>query len=873
MLLSACKLGYAEYLGLVISEFADDEGYGLRTVQSVQDRCRMTGLHHAAQSANVKTVEVILGGGEGSTTDWATKKKLLTALDVWKCNPLHRAVMGQDEEVARFLLQKSSPTTTGEDGTSEGPSLSSLLALDAVTRADVKDTLILAGDAPLHVAVRYGRPYLVELLVDAKADMNCCNKNGESPLDVAVLCAQEESGAVLVRKGATRALWKAKKMTWYEAVDSKLTFVAEYMRRTNDRKSTQAVNLIAKEHHIAAIHLACAQDYMRKSMADVVKILLDAKADANLRETQTGQTALHKVCGSMRKVRQREAFSRTSSTSEEVGGNNSGQQLSSPQERVILEAARALLIAGASTGTASTALIQMRDFEKRTAVMLAASSGSLELLQLLLPNPGPRTAEDQAAPRSPTASSKSGRPKSDVRRRNVLHYACMTDSVPIVEYLKSVHAEEVWNTQLLTATDEREQTPLLTAILCGCADLVRWFLESGGGTGASSGGDGRSAAKGSAGVEKAALALLKHADQKLQTPSMLACYKYPTADSFFSAGFFLGEESEGARRGMQIGEENKVAILRMLLPLYLNKSGERSRSSSSPPAMSLVEDEQEQGAALEEDGGSSGSPPSLLSLSARDWEGRQCVHIACQEGNGAALQLLISEGNCSTDTVMDWNCSPFMLACDRADFDCIQILLKQNQVQDTTATTSATTATTVTDSPKNKSPPLKMRNMLASRRSTDGCTPLLLLAKTTQVEDGADLRKIFEKVVGVAEGQEASEDAGEVNVLQQKCESSGRNVVHYLSLNQHVRRRKEAVLEFLLSLRLPGGGGHGGLLDVNEQDSAQWTALHYCCQRGDSGCVELLFAKGAVDVADDLGVTARSLAESNGHLHLLNLFP
>lgn len=57
------------------------------------------------------------------------------------------------------------------------------------------------------------------------------------------------------------------------------------------------------------------------------------------------------------------------------------------------------------------------------------------------------------------------------------------------------------------------------------------------------------------------------------------------------------------------------------------------------------------------------------------------------------------------------------------------------------------------------------------------------------------------------------------------------------------------------------------------KDSCHWTPLHYCAQRGDALSVEYLLRHGAVDNADDCGVTARDLAEKYGHHVLLNLFP
>lgn len=59
--------------------------------------------------------------------------------------------------------------------------------------------------------------------------------------------------------------------------------------------------------------------------------------------------------------------------------------------------------------------------------------------------------------------------------------------------------------------------------------------------------------------------------------------------------------------------------------------------------------------------------------------------------------------------------------------------------------------------------------------------------------------------------------------------------------------------------------------DPNIKDSCHWTPLHYACQRGDIEVVRLLLRSGAVDSEDDLGTTARDLAEKCGHHVLLTI--
>lgn len=59
-----------------------------------------------------------------------------------------------------------------------------------------------AGQTPLHLAAKKGRPIVVELLLDKGAQPNAKNNKGQSPLDLALIDGRTQVAKLLVNQGA-----------------------------------------------------------------------------------------------------------------------------------------------------------------------------------------------------------------------------------------------------------------------------------------------------------------------------------------------------------------------------------------------------------------------------------------------------------------------------------------------------------------------------------------------------------------------------------------------------------------------------------------------------------------------------------------------
>ena len=114
---------------------------------NVADKCRDTMLHHVVTSDSAEAVQLVLEN---------TPAGLVCGLDVWKSVALHRA---RSHTVALMLLEAAFVAGKNSSGVKS--------CLAASTRADVKDSLVQAGDTPLHAACRYDLPGMVAVLIGA----------------------------------------------------------------------------------------------------------------------------------------------------------------------------------------------------------------------------------------------------------------------------------------------------------------------------------------------------------------------------------------------------------------------------------------------------------------------------------------------------------------------------------------------------------------------------------------------------------------------------------------------------------------------------------------------------------------------------------
>ena len=68
--------------------------------------------------------------------------------------------------------------------------------------ADPNATCGIGQDTALHKAVQDGHTRVIEILVDAGADINAQDKWGATPLDRALMCEHSDVAAILRRHGA-----------------------------------------------------------------------------------------------------------------------------------------------------------------------------------------------------------------------------------------------------------------------------------------------------------------------------------------------------------------------------------------------------------------------------------------------------------------------------------------------------------------------------------------------------------------------------------------------------------------------------------------------------------------------------------------------
>lgn len=173
--MGAAKRGYAPYLQLagdlakeISEEVQDSEKKNFESeilFSQPRDRCKLSLLHHAVEADCAACVRTIR----------SFAPELVAAQDVWRGVPLHRC---RSEEVCKELLLEA------------GEKLKAMLS--AQTRAPVKESVVEAGDTPLHAAVRRGLSGVVsQILTTSHSNkiindiIDIANREGESALDVA----------------------------------------------------------------------------------------------------------------------------------------------------------------------------------------------------------------------------------------------------------------------------------------------------------------------------------------------------------------------------------------------------------------------------------------------------------------------------------------------------------------------------------------------------------------------------------------------------------------------------------------------------------------------------------------------------------------
>lgn len=154
---------------------------------------------------------------------------------------------------------------------------------------------------PLHLAVEHGNTALIKLLLARGADVTIPNWLGESPLHVAAQSFPTEPAVLLLAAKAdvNAAVREGEFQSWtplhYAAKSSEWPMVKvllEHGANPNARLTVEhPIGGNTNEKEVTPLLLAAIQIYKKES-TDIIKALLEGKADPNLK-TSGGRTALH----------------------------------------------------------------------------------------------------------------------------------------------------------------------------------------------------------------------------------------------------------------------------------------------------------------------------------------------------------------------------------------------------------------------------------------------------------------------------------------------------------------------------------------------------------------------------------------------------
>lgn len=463
------------------------------------------------------TAEMSLEAEDGHYTAEQAKIQLETrgiTVDNFTAKQLEAAVTGDTELLA--LLVAAQPGSIVQDEhrntplhLSAGAGQVQACALLASSYQAVLSTND-RGQTPLHLAATNGHTACAELLLQREADINLSDIDGYTPLLYALEKGHTECAAMLIKAGATPYSRTGKGQTAFQLADKHpeiLALLEEAVQTRAPQKqqptaeSTAAylptTDLYSGEpvaHAILSGDAAAVEQLLREGQnpdhkyvdklpliilavqhnnADILKMLLDAGADANARAT-TGETALHVAIAEEKQACLEILLAHHADVNLSTNGITPLIKAITQGNTAIAEQ---LLKAGARVNDTMS--------NGETALICAARLGNEDAIQLLLE--AGANANDEGQGKTALIAAITNRHENIVKllieggadvsyapkhSRTALHQAAAIGSTECTKLLLQANANA-------NATDTRQETPLHYAAKQGHADILKILLEHG----------------------------------------------------------------------------------------------------------------------------------------------------------------------------------------------------------------------------------------------------------------------------------------------------------------------------------------------------------------------------------------------------------
>jgi cytohesin len=265
-----------------------------------RDNTGRTLLHRATAVNRAELVEMLLARGAE-----------VNAADATGITPLHIAAASGMPEVAGKLLARGADLTArdrqGHSPFDTARIYEQAVMMDFFLPAAMPDSRDEQGNTPLHLAVFYARPKVVQQMLARGVNLETANNDGHTPLHLAAANGQVEIAGLLLDKGAShRAANAAGATPLHLAVARNQAKMASFLldRRVDanakDKNGRTPLFLTVESENLAMIDLLAARG-ARLDLGDkdgltalhlaitggkltVARQLLLRKADANVRD-------------------------------------------------------------------------------------------------------------------------------------------------------------------------------------------------------------------------------------------------------------------------------------------------------------------------------------------------------------------------------------------------------------------------------------------------------------------------------------------------------------------------------------------------------------------------------------------------------------